>query len=112
MLRVVISHSEDRLTIRLDGRIAGPWVDELAQAWRESRTLAAGRRTVIDLRNVTYATAEGTELLKEIFLQTRATILAATPWTHSLAQEIADKSSGVADMEGDHVPQGVNDEWL
>lgn len=48
----------------------------------------AGREIVIDLRDVTYADSSATQLLRKIYVQTHAELVAGTVWTQSLAEYI------------------------
>lgn len=85
-LRITISQSEEAVTLRLEGRITGPWVDELRRAWSE---LAPGETQVrIDLREVTYSDQQGTAVLKDIYAKTGAEMLTSSPWTQHLAATI------------------------
>jgi anti-anti-sigma regulatory factor len=74
--------------IKLEGRIAGPWTAELSRVWVESAPRIAGKKLVIDLRDVTYADAHATYLLCEIYQQTQAELIAGTVWSQSLAETI------------------------
>jgi hypothetical protein len=74
--------------IKLEGRIAGPWTAELSRVWVESAPRIAGKKLVIDLRDVTYADAHATNLLREIYGQTKAELIAGTVWSQSLAETI------------------------
>ena len=74
--------------IKLEGRIAGPWTAELSRVWVESAPRLAGKKLVIDLRDVTYADAHATNLLSEIYGQTKAELIAGTVWSQSLAETI------------------------
>ena len=85
-LRITISKSEDAVTLRIEGRITGPWVDELRRAWNEQVPRETPLR--IDLREVTYSDEKGTALLKDIFAKTGAEMLTSTPWTQYLATTI------------------------
>jgi len=42
----------------------------------------------IDLQNVTYADAHGKQVLREIYAQTHAKLVASSPWAQYLAEEI------------------------
>jgi len=61
MLRVTIDKDTSLITLKLEGRIAGEWVDELERAWLEE----AGRSNLIkvDLTGVTFVDEEGKKLL-------------------------------------------------
>lgn len=54
----------------------------------ETAPRLAGRKLVLDLRDVTYAEAGATQLLSEIYAQTNAELIAGTVWTQSLAEYI------------------------
>jgi anti-anti-sigma regulatory factor len=66
MLR--ITHDIDATTgafLRLEGRVVGPWVDELRHACLEQAAIP--RRLTIDLRDVTFIDSAGIALFDEIF---------------------------------------------
>ena len=88
MLRISIDENVEELEIKLEGRIAGPWAEELSRVWVETAPRLASRKLILDLSSVTYADADGTQVLGEIFAQTGAELLAGTLWTQSLAEQI------------------------
>lgn len=88
--------------ITLEGRVAGAWVAELRRVWVETAPLLQLRKLIIDLRNVTYADSAGTEALKEIYLQTHAKLLATSPWTEYLAEQIRKTTSEEQNEEVEH----------
>ena len=63
MFRVTIHDDPQSLSFQLEGRLAGPYVDELADCWQ--RTLAGRRRPVVrvELGGVTFVDAAGKALL-------------------------------------------------
>ncbi len=65
MLRITLETPRpDERRVRLEGRLAGPWVDELR---RVSSTSESGRaRLVLDLAALHFADAEGLALLREL----------------------------------------------
>ena len=77
------------MAMKLEGRIAGPWVAELHHAWAEAAPRLASRKLLLDLSDVTYADERGKHVLKQICRQTRAELLTSTPWTQFLAEEVA-----------------------
>lgn len=99
MLRITIQDKAEEMEIRLEGRIAGPWVVELDRVWVETAPLLASRKLTINLRNVTYADATGKQVLKEIYAQTNAVLVAGSPWTQFLAAEVAERDSDVVHEE-------------
>ncbi len=65
MLRITTEGvAEDVQRVRLEGRLAGAYVAELSRVLQPS--LAGPRRLVLDLRNLTFADAEGALLLQEL----------------------------------------------
>ncbi len=74
--------------MKLEGRVAGLWAAEVGRVWVDIAPRLAGRKLVLDLRNVIYADSGGTALLSEIYSQTKAELLADTLWAQSLAEQI------------------------
>lgn len=60
MLRLVISTSAAHVTVDLDGKLVGPWVDEVHRIVAELR---AEQRVCLNLRHLRYADAAGVGLL-------------------------------------------------
>jgi len=87
-LKITTQNSEKEIEITLEGRVAGPWVAELNRVWVETAPQLGDRTLSIDLRNVTYADAPGKQLLREIYSQTHARLVASSPWAQYLAEEI------------------------
>lgn len=92
-LRISIFEYEKSMGITLEGRVAGPWTAELSRVWVETAPQLRSRKLIIDLRNVTYADSAGIDALKNIYAQTHAKLLAASPWTEYLAREISKSRS-------------------
>lgn len=87
-LRISIEQTTVSVSITLEGRIAGPWADELGRSWAELTPPLGDRKLVIDLRNATYADATGLKVLRDIHSETSAEFLTSTPWTKYLAEEV------------------------
>jgi anti-anti-sigma regulatory factor len=87
-LRITLQETDESVAIKLEGRIAGPWVGELRNAWAEAAPRVGTRELSIDLSDVTYADASGKQVLKNICAQTRAQFVTSTPWTQFLAEEV------------------------
>lgn len=76
------------MTLKLEGRLAGPWVAELDHLWERTASKRAERNLSIDLRATTFADADGIRSLRNIYSETHAQLLTGTPWTQHLAEEI------------------------
>jgi hypothetical protein len=87
--------------MKLEGRVAGPWASELDRVWVETAPQIASKKFIIDLHNVTYADAAGKQVLRAIYKQTHADLIANTPWTQFLAEEVSAKKQAAAVEEGE-----------
>ena len=66
MLRIAIRSTPDQDTWILEGRLAGQLVEELSEAWNKTRDERRGRKSVVDLVNVTFVDERGERALAEI----------------------------------------------
>jgi hypothetical protein len=60
MLRVTIDRDASLITFKLEGRLAGEWVDELERAWAET---GQAKLIKVDLTGVMFVDEEGKKLL-------------------------------------------------
>ncbi len=76
----------DSMSIILEGRLAGPWVEELNAYWCQ---ISGNRQhgAVIDLTGVTFIDADGKALLTKLWQQ-GAKLLAAGCLTRCVVEEI------------------------
>ena len=87
MLRITINDEPKKLTLKLEGKIAGPWVAELDRTWHSIDPVLDDKKLAIDLRGVSYVDHEGREILAEIYRRTHAQFEADSPLTQYFAQE-------------------------
>jgi anti-anti-sigma regulatory factor len=99
MLRITIEENPADAVIKLEGRVAGPWVAELDRVWVETAPQLAYKSLALDLSNVTYADSAGTQVLRGIYAQTHADLKAGTPWTEFLAEQITRHGAQIAEEE-------------
>lgn len=71
-LRINVKLSAWKAELRLEGRLVGPWVAELARVWMELLPELGKRQLVVDLGDVTYADEDGVEVLHVMHTETRA----------------------------------------
>lgn len=98
-LRITVQENAKAVTIKLEGRVTGPWVAELDRLWEQASPTLASRQLSLDLRETTYADAGGINSLRAIYSQTHAMILTSTPWTQYLAEEVKGESQKQPDAE-------------
>jgi outer membrane protein len=64
MLRITTTDSDQRVTLKLEGKLSGPWIEELERCWRSAPHL--NKDLVVDLSGVTFVDAAGKALLCSI----------------------------------------------
>lgn len=69
MLRITLVPKSEPPTLKLEGKLIGPWVYELNRTWSEILKHRLERSVPIDLTDVTYISSEGKKLLKSMFQQ-------------------------------------------
>jgi ABC-type transporter Mla MlaB component len=67
MMRITRQQDGETITLKIEGRLAGEWVDEMKRCWDEVKTAARQRVIRIDLTDVTFIDLAGRELLAQIF---------------------------------------------
>jgi hypothetical protein len=72
-----------------EGRVTGPWAEELGRVWLEKSSLLIQGKLSLDISNMSYADADGIRVLRDIYSQARPEVVANTPWTRHLAAQIA-----------------------
>jgi anti-anti-sigma regulatory factor len=66
MMKIASEKGPGVITLKLEGRIAGPWVHELERTWQETATDRACNSIIVDLCGVTFVDAKARELLVQI----------------------------------------------
>ena len=69
MLKITIEMALNTATFILEGKLAGPWVDELERSWLALRDNAEHKLVMVDLCDVTFVDAEGRKLLTWMYEQ-------------------------------------------
>jgi len=63
MLRITIDKNPRATTLRVEGRLTGPWVDELERSWCSVTENSPNKPVTVDLCEVTFVDAEGRKVL-------------------------------------------------
>jgi len=61
----VVESSDERVRLRVEGRLTGRWVEELRRTC-QLYAINGGIQLILDLADVSFADAEGIKLLKEL----------------------------------------------
>lgn len=87
MLRITERSDAGRTALALEGRLAGPWVDELARSW-DTLVARQGGPVAVCLEGVTFIDAGGKALLRRLHEQ-GATFVASGCMTRAILDDIA-----------------------
>jgi anti-anti-sigma regulatory factor len=87
MLKITTLMNAESTVLRLEGRLAGPWVQELERCWDSTVGTPAHHHLSVDLSAVTYVASDGKDLLKKIHRQ-GAKLIASGCLTSCIVNEI------------------------
>jgi ABC-type transporter Mla MlaB component len=100
VLKITIQEGTKTISLKLEGRIVGPWVSEFDRTWHSLVPSLDGKKLSVDLRGVTYIDSEGREVLAEIYRQTHAQFKADTPLTKYFVEEAKSSCSNNGNGKG------------
>jgi anti-anti-sigma regulatory factor len=89
MLRIAIRSTQDQDTWILEGRLAGQVVDELTSSWRQRHVERRGRKSVVNLVDLTYVDERGERALAEMMAD-GAEFVVRGVYTKSLLQSLSE----------------------
>ena len=92
--------------MRLEGRLAGPWVREAESCWQTMHSTSGDRALIVDLRDVDFVDSAGEQLLSMMHHE-GARLMAASPMMAHLVGEIAGLSEEMTDTAGVNVKRGA-----
>ena len=84
--RASVQEEPQRFTMRLEGRMVGPWVAECQRAWLALEPSLSTKKLALDLCGLTFVDESGLELLREMCRATQAEIHANSPLTEHFAE--------------------------
>jgi len=87
MLRITTTIRAEGTAVALEGRLAGPWVDEVAQAWKGLTAAPDAGPVSVVLDAVTFVDPPGKALLRSMHEQ-GATLVASGCMMRALVEEI------------------------
>jgi anti-anti-sigma regulatory factor len=82
-----MNHDTALATLKVEGKVVGPWAAELGKTWRRLWALSRQSTLQLDLRGVTYVDSNGAQVLREIVKATGAEIFADSPLTQYFANQ-------------------------
>ena len=91
MLRIQVDEQPETTILRVEGRLAGDWVDELRKVWMTVRTESPEKQAVVELSSVMSVDKPGRKLLSQ--MHSRGTQLSGSGLiVRSLIEEITGSS--------------------
>ena len=66
MLRITTNETKDLILVRLEGKLAGPWVDELEKCLGSCKKLEETRAVRFNLAGLSFVDDRGKELLRDL----------------------------------------------
>ena len=87
MLRITTQDNPRVLTLRVEGRLIGPWAAELEKCWRDILADQSKPKLRVDLSGVTFIDAAGKEVIAAMHQQ-GAQLIANDCQTRALVEEI------------------------
>jgi hypothetical protein len=90
LLKITVQKGSGSSKLKLEGKVAGPWVEELKDVWRsESATEAVS----VDLLDVSFVDASGKDLLAQMW-QGGADFVADSPLMKQVIEEVTGSPEG------------------
>jgi hypothetical protein len=87
MMKAQVEEGPSVVTLKVCGRLAEGWVQELDQCWRDARISHPSRAIAVDLRGVTFIDPAGEALLRRMHGD-GATFLAAGLLTQEVVNQV------------------------
>ena len=92
MLRIITQRHDAKLVLRLEGRLQGPWVNELRKCWQHARESTGDEGIRIELVDVGFVDPAAKALLTEMH-RAGVEILAQGCLTKAIRDEIVARRS-------------------
>jgi hypothetical protein len=89
VLRISVEQDHSALSFVLEGRLVGPWVEELRAVWQDQAKAAAGLPLTVDLCGLTAMDTGGQQLLDEL-LQNGATLRCSDVMNQYLVEQMTE----------------------
>lgn len=99
MLKITVHTTPDLTRLTVEGRLTGPWIDELERVWLKTEQTEAGP-LVMDLTGVTFMTEDGKALLSRMW-RNGAVLVANGCCTGHMVNEITGRRPGADTLRCD-----------
>ncbi len=99
MLRITTIDQVEKMIIKLEGKLSGPWVEAFSSHWQKSRDAFGGRKVEVDLSGLTFVDTAGKKLLCSISCE-GARMVGSGLMPKALVEEICAEDSGEKSQKG------------
>lgn len=87
VLKITVDESPNEKTIRLEGKLMGPWVEQFNEVFRAIAQTLGSSRLKVDLCGLSHVSSDGRRALSQIHQAAGAEFVANTPITKYFAEE-------------------------
>jgi ABC-type transporter Mla MlaB component len=87
-LRITVEENSVAISIKLEGRVVGPWAAELGAVWSGLAPSITDRNVSLDLSDVTFVDDQGMSVLRHIYEKTNADFETGSPLTEYFADKV------------------------
>jgi len=92
MLKITVEEKPETTRIKVEGRLAGPYVQELDRTWRSILPALSTKTLSVDLSGMTGVDEAGKQLLAEIYGASHAQFIARSVLTEFYAEQARERS--------------------
>lgn len=89
------------ISIKLEGRVVGPWAAELGAVWSGLAPSLTDRKVSLDLSDVTFVDDQGMRVLRHIYEKTKADFETGSPLTEYFAEKARNDDEHDQQKNGD-----------
>jgi hypothetical protein len=86
MLRVTVEHFDTHVTLKVEGKLKGSWVDELERCWLTLTRTLPNKSVRVELTSVGFVAPEGRELIGRM-AAAGAELIASGPMVKAIVDE-------------------------
>ncbi|WP_446742225.1 hypothetical protein [Silvibacterium acidisoli] len=88
MLKITIYEDDSSITLKIEGKLIGPWIDEFSEVWEQTTPLIEAKNVRLDIRDMTFIDGDGIEALRKGRRWHPNEVIADTPLTRDFSDRI------------------------
>ena len=99
MLRISYENNPQSATLKLEGKLAGPWVDEVVRTWSDVVGDRPAKDVTVDLSGVMFIDGDGKKLLRWM-LQRGARLREGRLMTKYIVDQVVEEAGQLPQQQG------------